>query len=255
MILAIDIGNTHTIAGCLDNSTIYFVERIATDYQKTAAEYAVILKSIIELNHIELSRIEGIIISSVVPPVSKNIENAVTKLSPIKPFIVGPGLKTGLNIKTDNPAQLGSDLVVGAVAAIDQYPCPLIVFDLGTATTISVIDKNKVFLGVVIYPGVHVAFESLANKTAQLPDIRLEKPDKVIGTTTVACMQSGAIYGNASMIDGMIERIEEELGMTTTVVATGGLASSIATACKKQIIVDDELLLKGLLILYNKNKK
>jgi type III pantothenate kinase len=167
---------------------------------------------------------------------------------------VGPGIKNGLKIKIDDPARLGSDLVVDAVAGINEYPVPLIICDFGTATTISVVNGEKEYIGGIIMPGVRVSHDSLVGRTAQLPKISLDPPTRVIGRNTVECMKSGILYATASSIDGMIERIEEELGERATVIATGGLASTIIPLCRREITIDDMLLLKGLMLIYNRNK-
>jgi type III pantothenate kinase len=253
MILAIDMGNTNIVFGCVDDDQIYFEERLSTDLSKTELEYAVGFKTVLEINNIDSKNIKGAIISSVVPPLTNVIKNAVEKIINITPLTVGPGLKTGLNILMDNPKQLGSDLVVDAVAAIKEYGEPLIVVDIGTATTISVIDQKKNYIGGVIMPGLKVSLDSLVSRTSQLPRISLEAPKHTIGKNTVDCMKSGIIYGYASCIDGMICRMEEELGYSATIVATGGLAKVIIPQCKKDIILDNELLLKGLKIIYDKN--
>lgn len=253
MILAIDIGNSNIVVGCIDDTTTYFVERLSTDNGKTDLEYAIGLKAILELYNISPNSIHGGIISSVVPPLSNTMSRAVEKVIEKAPLLIGPGVKTGLNITIDNPAQLGSDLVVDAVAAMHQYPVPLIVIDMGTATTMSVIDKDKKYIGGVIIPGLRVATDSLISKTSQLPKISLETPSHAIGKNTIDCMKSGAIFGNAALIDGMIDRIEGELGMTATVIATGGLARFILPHCTHSITYDDALLLKGLQIIYKKN--
>lgn len=255
MILALDMGNTNIVLGGIDENDIYFVSRVVTDRRKTGDEYAVIFNSILDLYNVDRSTIDGAIISSVVPPLTKIIKHAIEHILGITPMVVGPGVKTGLNILIDNPAQLGSDLVVDAVAATAEYPAPLIIFDMGTATTVSVIDKNKNYLGGVIIPGIMVSQESLTSKTSQLPRIGLDEPEKVIGRNTVECMRSGLYNANASMIDGMIERVEGELGMSATVIATGGLSKFIVPYCKREIIYDDSLLLKGLWIIYKKNVK
>ena len=253
MILAIDMGNTNIVIGCIDDEKIHFVERLSTDHSKTELEYAISFKHVLELNRIDVKEIEGVIISSVVPPLLNTIKKAVQKVVNKKPKVVGPGIKTGLNIKTDNPAQVGSDMIVCAVAGLKEYGAPLIFVDMGTATTISVIDAKKNYIGGVILPGVKISLNALVSNTAQLPRISMEAPKKVIGTNTIDCMKSGIICGNASCIDGMIERIEEELGMEATVLATGGIAPSIIPYCKKKIILDDALLLKGLKIIYDRN--
>lgn len=253
MILAIDMGNTNIVVGCIKNDNILFVERISTDLLKTELEYAVSFKTVFELYGINSAEIHGAIISSVVPPLTGIIGSAVEKIIGKKPMVVGPGVKTGLNILMDNPKTVGADLIVDAVAGISEYGAPLIVIDMGTATTISVIDKDRNYIGGMIIPGLRVSMDSLVNRTSQLPRIGFEAPGKVIGTNTVDCMKSGIINGNAAMLDGMIERIEEELGYPAKVIATGGLAKVVIPMCKKDIINDDSLLLKGLNIIYNKN--
>ena len=253
MILAIDMGNTNIVVGCIRDNNILFVERISTDLLKTELEYAVSFKTVFELYGIDSGEIHGAIISSVVPPLTVIIGSAVEKIIGKKPMVVGPGVKTGLNILMDNPKTVGADLIVDAVAGISEYGAPLIVIDMGTATTISVIDRERNYIGGMIIPGLRVSMDSLVNRTSQLPRIGFEAPDKVIGTNTVDCMKSGIINGNASMLDGMIERIHSELGYKTKVVATGGLAKVVIPMCKHEIINDDSLLLKGLNIIYNKN--
>ena len=207
-----------------------------------------------EMHGIKPKDIDGAIISSVVPSVTNMFRTAVQKYLGVEVKVVGPGIKTGLSILIDNPAQLGSDLVVDAVAGINEYPAPMIIIDMGTATTLSVIDSNRSYLGGMIMTGMAVSTDALIMRTAQLPKIAFEKPKKVIGTNTVDCMKSGIMYSNACAIDGLVERIEEELGEKCTVIATGGLAGVITPLCKRDIILDDDLLLKGLMIIYNKNK-
>lgn len=253
MLLAIDMGNTNIDIGCIEGEKIYFVERISTSNFKTELEYLVDLKTIMELHDISAFDITGAIISSVVPQLTLVIKAAIEKLIKITPLIVGPGLKSGINILIDNPSQLGSDRVVDAVAALNEYGAPLINIDMGTATTICVVDKNRNYIGGQILPGVKVSLDSLVNRTSQLPRISLEAPKKIIGKNTIDGMKSGIIIGQAACIDGMIERIWEELGYQTTVVATGGLAGSIIPYCKTKIICDNELSLKGLNIIYHKN--
>lgn len=253
MILAVDMGNSNIVIGCIGDEKIYFEERISTDYSKTEVEYYVLFKTVMELHNIGKEEITGAIISSVVPPLLKIVKNAIVKLTDRQPLVVGPGLKTGLNILMDNPRQVGSDLIVDAVAGICEYGAPLVVIDTGTATTISVVDKNKNYIGGVIMPGVMVATESLVERTAQLQKVSLEAPDKIIGKNTIDCMKSGIVLGNAACIDGMIDRIEDELGYEVTAVATGGLARVIIPNCKRKIIEDQALLLKGLKIIYDKN--
>lgn len=252
MILTIDVGNTHTIIGVYDADELIFTARMSTDRQKTRDEYAVTIRSILSLSN-KVGEIEGAIISSVVPQVSGLLEGAIKRLYDCKVFIVGPGVKTGLNIKIDNPAQLGADLVCVSVAAQKKYPLPSIVFDLGTATTISALNKNGEMVGGSILTGVNTALNALAQGTAQLPQISLDGEVDVIGSNTIDCMRSGAVLGNACMIDGMIERYKEILGEDTTVIATGGLSKVIAPHCREEIIIDETLLLDGLYAIFKKN--
>lgn len=253
MVLAADIGNSNIVIGCFDGDEILFVERLATNRGSTTLEYAVLIKTVLELNGLANREFEGGIVSSVVPSVTNMVRNAIERLIGKTPLVVGPGLKTGLKIRLDNAAALGSDRVADAVAAIDQYPCPLIIIDMGTATTISVVDQDKNFIGGMIMPGLRISMEALASRTSQLPQISLDPPKKAIGRNTVECMRSGIINGTAATIDGAIRRIERELGRSCTVVSTGGLAQIVIPQCKRRIISDDKLLLKGLMILYNKN--
>lgn len=252
MILAIDIGNTNIVAGCCNGNEIAFMERLTTNHTATDLEYAVSLKAILDLYKTNPKDINGAIISSVVPSVTYTIKTAVKKLFGVDAMVIGPGIKTGLSIKMDNPAQLGSDLVVDAVAALQEYGAPVVVIDMGTATTISVVNKDREYLGGMIMPGMMISLNAMVSGTSQLPKISLDKPKKLIGTNTIDCMKSGILYGTASSIDGMIDRIREETG-DVNVVATGGLAGTIIPLCRNKIILDDELLIKGLMIIYNKN--
>ena len=255
MLLAIDIGNSNIVLGCIDGQTILHEARLATDLIKTSDQYCMDLKNLLSLYEINRTMIEGVIISSVVPPVLNSFKTAVTKLTGIKPMVVGPGIKTGLNILMDNPAQIGSDLVVAAVAALREYPAPLIIIDMGTATTMSVINANRAYIGGCICPGVRISSEALTARTAQLPGISLEAPKRAIGRNTIDSMQSGIMLGAACMLDGMIDRMEQELGQPATVLATGGIARFVIPMCRRTIIFDRNLLLKGLTILYENNKK
>lgn len=253
MILAIDMGNTNIVIGAIDSGQTCFVERITTNHLKTGMEYAINIKNILDIYQIPQSKIEGAILSSVVPPLNAAIASAINKIFGFRPMLVGAGMKTGINIVMDNPKTVGSDMIVDAVAAIKEYPCPLIIIDMGTATTMSVVDKSGSYIGGVILPGLKVSLDSLSSKTAQLPSISIDIPKKVIGKNTIDCMRSGIMYGNAGMIDGLLERMEAELGSPATVIATGGLSRFIAPLCRHPIIYDEALLLKGLWILYQKN--
>lgn len=254
MVFAVDIGNTNIVIGCFSDNKISFVERVSTKADSTVLEYAITFKNIIEFYGIDKENIDGAIISSVVPSVTSTVHSAIEKAMGVNALVIGPGLKTGVNIVIDNPAQLGSDLVVDAAAGIAEYPLPLVIIDMGTATTVSVIDDNRNYLGGMILPGVNISLNALATKTSQLPKISFDRPKKVIGSNTVDCMKSGILYGSASALDGIIERIEAEMGKKLTVVATGGLSGSIIPYCKHEIIHDNALLLKGLIVIYNKNK-
>ena len=255
MILAIDMGNTNTVIGGIDEANTYFIERVTTDHSRTDTEYAVSFKNILEMHRINPKQIEGAILSSVVPPLNATILSAVEKVTGLKPLLVGSGMKTGMNILMDNPKTVGSDMIVDAVAALREYPAPLIIIDMGTATTMSVIDPAGNYIGGVILPGLRISLDTLSSRTAQLPQISLETPGKVIGKNTIDCMRSGIMYGTASMIDGIIDRMEAELGEKTTVIATGGLSRFVMPLCRHDIIIDNALLLKGLFILYQKNRK
>ena len=253
MVLAIDIGNTHILLGGFEERKVLFTELLTTDKTATDLEYATLIKSALEFNGQNVDSIEGVIISSVVPQVTGTLKTAVERFSSVEPVVVGPGVKTGLKIKIDNPAQLGSDLVVSAVAGIKEYGVPQINIYMGTATAFSLIDSEKNFVGTSIGAGMGIEAEALSSKTSQLPNIAFETPKKVIGTNTVDSMKSGLIYQNAALIDGMIERIEEEYGEKCVLTATGRYASLVAPLCKHKIIVDKDLLLKGLIEVYYKN--
>ena len=254
MILAIDVGNTNIVIGCIDGGKIVSVVRIHTDTRETEAEYTIKLKEIIYAYGIDLKSIDGAILSSVVPPVTEAIRRAVRQLTGLDCMVVGPGVRTGMNVRVDDPGTVAGDLIVGGVAAMHYYGTPAIVLDLGTATTATVIDRNGCFSGGAIMPGVKLSYGALAAGTSLLPEISITPPKKCIATNTVDCMRSGAVFGTAAMIDGLIDRMEEELGMKCTVVATGGLASSIVPCCRHEIVCDDDLLLKGMWYLYEKNK-
>lgn len=253
MVLAIDIGNTHILLGCFEDRKILFTELLSTDRSYTDLEYASLIKSALEFNVASFEDIEGAIISSVVPSVTGTIKIAIERFAKVDPIVVGPGVKSGLKIKIDNPAQLGSDLVVSAVAGIKEYGVPQINIYMGTATAFSLIDSEKTFLGTSIGAGMGIAAEALSSKTSQLPNIAFETPKKVIGTNTVDSMKSGLIYQNAALIDGMIDRIEEEYGEECVIVATGRYSSLVTPLCKRKIICDKELILKGLIEVYYKN--
>lgn len=255
MILTVDIGNSNIVLGAVEGEKILFEARLRTDATKTSDEYCIDLKMILEVYDVQPADVEGAIIASVVPQVLNSLQTALKKLTGKTALVVGPGLKTGLNIKVENPSQTGADLVVGCVAALREHKAPLIVIDMGTATTIVVLDKDGAFIGGSISPGVKISMDALTDRTALLPGLQLDQPKKAIGRNTIDCMRSGIMLGNACMIDGMIERMEEELGYKTTVVATGGIAKFVLPMCKREMIYDKDLLVKGLAILYRENRK
>lgn len=254
MLLAIDVGNTNIVMGTYRNDKLEFTARIRTSTEKTEDEYGVLIRSILRIHHQEPADISGVIISSVVPPLTTIMKKSAALLSPnAKILTVGPGVKTGLNIRIDNPAQLGADLATTAVGALAKYKAPAMVIDLGTATKICVIDSDGYFRGGSIMPGVNIALEALSSRTAQLPAISLEGDVKLIGSNTIDCMRSGIVLGAASMLDGMIERYTREMGEFKTIVACGGLVRAIVPHCKSNILIDDNLLLDGLLAIYKRN--
>lgn len=255
MILAIDIGNTNIVVGCIDKEKIYFTERVATVRTKTELEYAIDIKTILDIYHIKRTEIDGAIISSVVPQITNAAKLAVHKILHKDAMVLGPGIRTGLNIMLDNPGEMGADRVADAVAALDQYPVPLVIVDMGTATTVSVLDDKKRYIGGMILPGVRISLDALTSRASQLSGISIEEPKRIICKNTVDCMKSGILYGNAAAVDGIIDRIEEELGQKVTVIATGGMSRKIIPHCKRKMTWDGDLLLKGLQIIYDKNRK
>jgi len=255
MILTVDIGNTNIVLGGVKEDEIVFEARLRTDATKTSDEYCVDLKSLLDVYRVEPASIEGAIIGSVVPQVLNSFQTAIKKLTGKQSLVVGPGLKTGLNIKVENPSQTGADLVVGCAAALREHKPPLIVVDMGTATTMVVLDKTGAMIGGCICPGVKISMDALTERTALLPGLQLDQPKNAIGKNTIECMRSGIMLGNACMLDGMIARMEEELGEKTTVVATGGIAKFVIPMCRTPIIYDKDLLIKGLAALYRDNKR
>jgi len=255
MILAVDIGNSNIVVGGMEGQKIIFEARVRTDATKTSDEYCIDLKNILDIYGVERTSVEGAIVASVVPQVLNSIKTAIKKLTGKNSLVVGPGLKTGLNIKVENPTQTGADLVVGAVAALREHKPPMIVIDMGTATTMIVLDESGAFIGGSISPGVKISMDALTNGTALLPGLQLDAPKKAIGRNTIDCMRSGIMLAHACMIDGMVERMEAELGCKTTVVATGGIAKFVLPMCRTPILYDKDLLLKGLAALYAENPR
>lgn len=253
MLLTVDIGNTNINLGIFDEDTLTMSARISTDRQKTSDQYAVDFVNIFSVYNIKATDIEGSVVSSVVPEITIHIKNAITRLTNKKVIVLSPGVKTGLNILIDNPAQLGADLAAGAVGAVNSYPTPAFIVDLGTATKICAVDENRNFRGCMIAPGVAISLKALTDTSSLLPAIPLEPPKKACGTNTIESMQSGIVLGTASMIDGIIEHFIKELGEPKTIIATGGLSSFISPVCKREMVLDQDLILKGLKAIYEKN--
>ena len=254
MILTIDIGNSNIVIGGVREEEILFEARIRTEATKTSDEYAVDLKTILDMYGVNIADVEGSIIASVVPQVLNSIQTAILKITGKQSLVVGPGLKTGLNIRLENPSHTGADLVVGAVAALREHKPPMIIIDMGTATTMTVLDEGGALIGGCICPGVKISMDALTDRTALLPGLQLDQPKKAIGRNTIDCMRSGIMMGTACMLDGMVERMEQELGSKTTVIATGGIAKFVIPMCRTPMVYDKDLLVKGLAILYRENR-
>ena len=253
MILTIEIGNSTITLGGVEGEEIRFECRINTDRVKTSDTYCIDLKTLFEIYGVELASIEGVIISSVVPQVMNSVRTAIRKLLNLEPLIVGPGLKTGLDIRLENPAAMGAGLVAADVAALAEYKPPLIIIDMGTATTMSVLDPKGAHLGGCVCPGVKISLDALTSRTSLLPGIQLDSPKQAVGRNTADAMRSGIMFGTAAMLDGMIDRFSAETGWDFTIVATGRLAERIAPLCRHRITVDRHLIIKGLVALYREN--
>ncbi len=253
MLLTIDVGNTNINIGVFDHDELVMNSRIATEKKKTSDQFAIQFSEIFRLHKIDTKNIEASIMSSVVPEITKDVEKAIKTITGKSVKIVGPGIKTGLNILTDDPSELGADLVAGAVGAIACYKLPAFVVDLGTATKIYVIDRNCGYRGGTIAPGVAISLDALTKGASLLPAISMEAPKKVCGTNTIDCMQSGIVMGTAAMIDGLIDKLSEEMGKPETIITTGGLSGFLASVCSHEMIHDSDLLLKGLKQIYIKN--
>lgn len=256
MIFAIDAGNSYIVAGGLVKGTVAFTSTLSTDKNKTGDEYAILLRNLLKLRGLDGTVIEGAIISCVVPSLTARLREAVAQVTGKRPLLVGPGIKTGLNILLENPGQMGSDLVSLAVGALGHYKLPSVTVDMGTATILGVLDSKGNYLGGAICPGLPLSLAALTAGTSQLPNVELTPPDRVIGRSTVECIQSGMLYGFAAMLDGMLDRLEAELGTCPITIFTGEHAELIASLCKRQdIITDPHLILKGLWLIYEKNIK
>lgn len=253
MIFVLDVGNTNTVLGVYDNQELKYHWRIETNRNKTEDEYGMMIKALFEHVGLAFSDFNGVIISSVVPPIMFALERMSEKYFKVKPLVVGPGIKTGLDIKTDNPKEVGADRIVNAVAGIKLYGCPLIIVDFGTATTFCYINETKQYMGGVIAPGLNISTEALYSKAAKLPRIEITTPEEVIGKNTVTAMQSGIMFGYVGQVDGIVTRMKQQVSTSPKVIATGGLANLIAKESESIDVVDSFLTLKGLHMIYMKN--
>ena len=254
MILTVDIGNTNINLGLFDGEQIAMRARLATQRDTTDDQYAVLLRTLLSMHDVSLEAVEGCVIGSVVPELTAALVEAVRTLTGKAPLVLSPGVRTGLNIRIDDPAQLGADLAAGAVGAVHRHPLPAFVVDLGTATKIYAVDENLSFRGGMIAPGIQVSVKALTSVSSLLPAIPLEAPKRACGTNSVESMQSGVILGTAAMIDGLLDRFSEELGTPKSIVATGGLSKYIYPVCRHKIEPDADLILQGLKVIYDKNK-
>ena len=256
MILAVDIGNTDTVIGILDNQNrLLHTFQIGTAIEKTSWEYAASIKQIVELADVNIHHFDGAIICSVVPELNIVIREAIRILTGTKALILGAGVRTGLNIRLDDPGSIAGDMVATAVAAREEYPLPAFIVCMGTATFITVVGQNGEYLGGSIMPGAAISLKALKNETSLLPAIDFAAPRKVIGTNTVDAMRSGLVYGNAGAIDGILDRFTQEIGEPGSIIATGGLSAFLAPYCRHKITVDEHLLLRGLGIIWQRNQK
>ncbi|WP_404446855.1 type III pantothenate kinase [Sutcliffiella horikoshii] len=255
MLFVLDVGNTNTVIGVYDGEELKHHWRVETSRNKTEDEFGMIFKSLLEHVGLSFKDFEGIIISSVVPPIMFSLERMCQKYFHLKPLIVGPGIKTGLNIKYENPREVGADRIVNAVAGIHLYGSPLVIVDFGTATTYCYINEDKQYMGGAIAPGISISTEALYSRASKLPRIEIARPDGVIGKNTVSAMQAGILFGYVGQVEGIVNRMKKQSDVTPKVIATGGLAALIGHESDVIDIVDPFLTLKGLHLIYMKNTK
>lgn len=253
MIFVLDVGNTNTVLGVYKNDELQHHWRIETSRNKTEDEYGMIIKSLLEHEDLSFTDFDGIIISSVVPPIMAALERMCEKYFKTKPLVVGAGIKTGLDIKYDNPKEVGADRIVNAVAAIHQYGGPLIIVDFGTATTYCYVNEKKQYMGGAIAPGIGISTEALYSRASKLPRIEIVKPDSIVGRSTVSAMQAGILYGYVGQVEGIVRRMKAESPVEPKVIATGGLSALIADESNVIDVVDPYLTLTGLKIIYQRN--
>ncbi|MFC3018045.1 type III pantothenate kinase [Virgibacillus litoralis] len=254
MLFVLDVGNTNTVLGVFEDDNLIHEWRIKTDRYKTEDEFGMLVKSLLEHESISLTDVDGVIISSVVPPIMFALEKMCTKYFKLQPLVLGKeSVHTFLDMAYPNPEEIGADRIVNAVGAIEEYGSPLVIIDFGTATTYCYINENKAYQGGLIAPGIHISMEALYSKASKLPKIEIQAPHNVVGSTTVEAMQSGVFYGYVSQVDGIVNRMKQENKAEPKVIATGGLATLISDASETIDYVDKHLTLKGLYLIYKRN--
>ncbi len=254
MLLVIDVGNTQTVMGVYDGADLLVSWRLSTDIRKSGDEFWVILRNLFREAGLDTSSVDGVCVSSVVPPLQSMLEEVCARYFKCEPVVVEPGIKTGLSILYDNPREVGADRIVNAVAGIDLYGCPLIIVDFGTATTFDAVSAKAQYLGGAIVPGISISAEALFQRTAKLPRVELVAPKTVIGKDTASSIKSGLIFGYAELVDGMVRRIRKEMEGVPRVIATGGYAAEIAKHSDEIEEVNPLITLVGLRIIYEKNR-